>query len=121
MTKLRYFGVAAAAVLLGVLCWAIPGQAGASIGATARALGGPGTTQQPGPYYNSGDLVGICVGVVPGASTYVEIHTNFGTSSSPNPNALGNCAAGRVQLVVGAVPPGFDVQGPVPSPSASGL
>lgn len=122
MTKLRYAGVALAAVLMAALCVLVPGQSNALTLTTSS--GGPGVTQQPGPYYNAGQLVGICVATSPGASTYVEIHTYFGTAASPNPNALGNCAAGRTQLVVAAVPPAFDVNlapAPTTSPTGSGL
>jgi hypothetical protein len=75
----------------------------------------PPTTSVPGPYYDQGAFVGICAAVAPGTSSYVEVHTNFGTLASRNPGALGNCAAGHVQLVVPADPSLF----PVPSASAS--
>ena len=115
MTKLKYAAVVLAAGLTAALCALIPGQANA----LALTLHGPPVTSVPGPYYNAGDLVGICVAQVASVSSYVEVHTSFGTAASPNPGALGNCAAGRVQLVVVAVPPGFDGAAPAPSPSAS--
>jgi hypothetical protein len=100
----------AAAALLAVECLLIPSEASALV----RAFDPP-TTSVPGPYYDQGAFVGICAATAPGTSSYVEVHTNFGTLANRNPAALGNCAAGHVQLVVPADPSLF----PVPSASAS--
>jgi hypothetical protein len=111
MIKLRTVGLAVAAVALAVECAFIPSEASALV----RAFTDPPTTSTPGPYYNQGAFVGICAAVAPGTSSYVEVHTNFGTLASRNAGALGNCAAGHVQLVVSADPSLF----PIPSASAS--
>jgi hypothetical protein len=108
--KLRTVGLAVAAAALAVECAFIPSEASALV----RAFDPP-TTSVPGPYYNQGAFVGICAATAPGTSSYVEVHTNFGTLANRNAGALGNCAAGHVQLVVPADPSLF----PVPSASAS--
>jgi hypothetical protein len=111
MIKLRTVGLAVAAAALAVECAFIPSEASALV----RAFTDPPTTSTPGPYYDQGAFVGICAAVAPGTASYVEVHTNFGTLANRNAGALGNCAAGHVQLVVPADPSLF----PIPSASAS--
>lgn len=78
--------------------------------------GGPPTTSTPGPFYNQGDFIGICVADPgSGAADYVERNTNFGTRADPNPAALGNCAPNHVQAVFPVDPSLF----PLPAPSAT--
>src|SRR5579864_1183128 len=110
MIKLRTVGLAVAAAALAVECAFIPSEASALV----RAFDPP-TTSTPGPYYDKGAFVGIRAAVAPGTSSYVEVHTNFGSLGARNAGALGNCAAGHVQLVVPADPSLF----PIPSASAS--
>jgi hypothetical protein len=106
----RWLAVAVALAVTAVLAVTVASQADA----LAR-LFDPPTTSVPGPYYDQGAFVGICAAVAPGTSSYVEVHTNFGTLGNRNPAALGNCAAGHVQLVVPADPSLY----PIPSASAS--
>ena len=85
--------------------------------ADAALFGGPPVTSVPGPYYNQGAFVGICVANPgSGAYTYVEVNTNFGPGGSITPNALGNCAGGHTQLIVPADPSLY----PIPAPSSTG-
>ena len=108
MIKLRYAAVALAAALMAVLCAVIPGQANA-----LTLLGPAGGPQEApgGTYFLQGQIVNLCVSRVNESRGYVE----------ENSQALGNCAAGFVQLSVMADPFGLapPASSPSPSPSAS--
>ena len=107
----RWAAAALAVVVTAGLMLLVAAQADASL------FGGPPVTSVPGPYYNQGAVVGICVAIPgSGANTYVEVNTNFGPGGSITPNALGNCAGGHTQLIVPADPSLY----PVPAPSSTG-
>lgn len=109
----QWITLSVGALALAVECAFIPAEANAI---ETTPSGGPPTTSVPGPYYNQGDFLGICVGDPgTGLGDYVERNTNFGTQASPNPHALGNCAAGHTQAVL-PVDPSLV---PLPAPSSS--
>jgi hypothetical protein len=100
-TILKYTGLGAAAVLLAVECAFIPAEANA-----LTTSGSPPVTSVPGPYYNQGDPVNLCVNQRT-EQVRAEVHTA----------QLGNCAAGEVQLTVTADPSALAT--PAPSSTAS--
>lgn len=94
-------GLAAAAGLLAAECAMIPGQA------NAQTTGFPTVTSVPGPYYNQGQAINLCVNQRT-EQVRVEVHTQ----------QLGNCITGETQLTVTANPSALAI--PAPSSSASG-
>jgi len=99
---LKYAGLGAAAVLLAGECAMIPAEADA-----LTRSGPPPVTSVPGPYYNQGDPLNLCVN-----QRTEQIRAEVRTSQ------LGNCAAGEIQLTVIAAPSAL--ASPAPSASASG-
>lgn len=76
--------------------------------ASASNSNQPPTTSVPGPYYDQGDLINLCVNTTTEA-VRVEEHSDV----------LGNCAAGEVQLTVEAMPSPpteYTASAPVPNP-----
>lgn len=86
MTRIRALittAIAAAAVVLGGI--------GVALAATQ---GGPPTNSTPGPYFQQGTAVNLCVSSTDESVAYVELRSQ----------KLGNCAAGFTQLTVSADP-----------------
>jgi Putative Ig domain len=98
-TRLTYAGVAAAAAVLGVLCWLIPGQANALALLTGS-----------GPYYPQGTIVDLCVGTSGTALDHVY------AEAGRDAGVLGSCGAGYTQLPTVSDPGGYVI----PAGSSSG-
>ncbi len=60
----------------------------------AASTGGPPVNQTPGPYFQQGTAVNLCVSSSNESVVYVELHSQ----------KLGNCAAGFTQLTIQAEP-----------------
>jgi hypothetical protein len=103
-TVFKVIGLGAAAVLLAAECALIPSEADAL---TSHPAGSPPVTSVPGPFYNQGDPINLCVNQRT-EQVRAEVHTNV----------LGNCAAGEVQLTVTADPDALAT--PAPTPTATG-
>jgi hypothetical protein len=60
----------------------------------AATQGGPPVNQTPGPYFQQGTAVNVCVSTTNASVAYFELHSQ----------KLGNCAAGFTQLTIEAEP-----------------
>lgn len=62
--------------------------------ALAAELGGPPVNQTPGPYFQQGTAVNLCLNDANEGQAYAELHSQ----------KLGNCAAGYTQVTIEAEP-----------------